>query len=71
MSRKGSVLKYQGIWFLRKVKRKLFKCPIKFDFYAQKDLMELQAANDLIAQWISEQKPFMAARFGSQELEAT
>lgn len=61
---------YYILWFFRKVRRKLTGHQIKYDNYAGKELLDLQKANDKIAQWIYEGTPFAAVRFGSIELEA-
>lgn len=66
-----NIREYQLLWFCRKVKRKLTGKSLIYTKYAGKDLMELQAANDWMAEKISDGQPFMAGRFGSVELGAT
>lgn len=66
-----NIRQYQLLWFCRKLKRKLTGKSLAYTKYAGKELLELQAANDWIAEKISDGQPFMAGRFGSVELEAT
>ena len=66
-----NIREYQLLWFCRKVKRKLTGKSLIYTKYAGKDLMELQATNDWMAEKISDGQPFMAGRFGSVELGAT
>ena len=64
------LLKYQILWFVRRVRRKLTGWQIKFQHYAGKDVLDLQTANDRIAERISSGGAFAAARLGSIELES-
>lgn len=61
--------KYQLLWLLRKVKRKLTGKSINFKVYAGREVMQLQETNDLIAYKISEKRPFAAGRLGATELQ--
>ena len=61
--------KYQLLWLLRKVKRKLTGKSINFKVYAGREVMQLQETNDLIAYKISEKHPFAAGRLGATELQ--
>lgn len=62
------VRRYQLIWLFRRLKKKLTGKPIKFSNYVGREIIDLQEANDIIAQWIEEGKPFAAARLGGTEL---
>lgn len=62
--------KYQVLWFARRVRRKLTGWQIRFDPYVGRTLLDIQEANDRIAQWIQEERNFAVARLGAIELEA-
>lgn len=64
------VIRYQILWFFRRVRRKLTGRQMVFDSYAGKKIQGLQEANDKIAQWIREGRIFAAGRLGGTELEA-
>lgn len=64
------VIRYQILWFIRRVRRKLTGRQMVFDSYAGKKIQGLQEANDKIAQWIREGRIFAAGRLGGTELEA-
>lgn len=59
---------YQCLWFFRKVKRKLIGQKIALKKYGRKAIINNQEANRLIKEKIESGEPFMAARFGSVEL---
>lgn len=66
-----NIREYQLLWLCRKVKRKLTGKGLHYTRYAGKELLDLQTANDWMAERISENQPFMAGRFGSTELGST
>ena len=70
MSKNKETVQYEFIWFKRKVKRKFLRRPWEFEYYAGKEIIQLQDANELIRQRIASQEPFMAARYGGTETEA-
>lgn len=59
---------YQCLWFFRKVKRKLTGQKITLKKYGRNAIIDTQEANRLIKEKIESGEPFMAARFGSVEL---
>ena len=61
-------LKYNVLWFLRKVRRKITKKPIVLKKYGKKIPMSNIEANYFIAEMLKSDRPFMAARFGNTEL---
>lgn len=61
---------YKCLWFFRKVKRKITKQNIVLDKYGKQNILSSQDANVLIFDKIKSGEPFMAARFGSVELNA-
>lgn len=47
-----NIREYQLLWFCRKVKRKLTGKSLNYTRYAGKELLDLQAANDWMAEKI-------------------
>lgn len=65
------IVVYQILWFIRRVRRKLTGHQITFDKkYVGKEVLRIQKANNIMAQWISESRSFAVGRLGGTELDA-